>query len=230
MKKTISVSIVSLLAVVLVVTMAGCSNPVKNKAQLQAANESMQKAVQSRLTELNSAVSDATGKIASNGLEGEETRRILNGLCQRFPYLLDCSTADIQGKMFTVMPDAYRRYEGADTTITEASNKFLAELKANKKPVLSNVFRSVEGVDAIVLVWPVISAKGELIGDICALFKPELFMEDIIGPQARAGGLKVNIMELDGMVNYCSNGTETGKNVLTDPLYKGYPELIAQAK
>jgi hypothetical protein len=32
------------------------------------------------------------------------------------------------------------------------------------------------------------------------------------------------------MVIYCSTGTETGKNVLTDPSYKNYPELIAQAE
>jgi len=36
-------------------------------------------------------------------------------------------------------------------------------------------------------------------------------------------------MQLDGMVIYCTTGTETGKNVLTDPSYKDFPDLIAQA-
>jgi len=230
MKKTWSPIIAAILTAVLIVMAAGCAGPVKNEKQIKVATDNLQGIIQSKLLNLDNAVAAAAEKIAKSGLQGEETRGILNGLCKRYPYLLDCSTADPQGKMITVAPAEYRRYEGTDTAATEASKKFLTGLSGNKQPVLSNIFRAVEGTDAVVLVWPVVTEKGELMGVVSALFKPGSLMDEIIAPQAKVVALKVNVMQLDGMVIYCTTGTETGKNVLTDPSYKDYPELIAQAE
>jgi hypothetical protein len=230
MKKTLSPSIAAILAAVLIVMAAGCVGPVKNEQQLKSATDNLQSILQSKLLNLDNAVSAAAEKIAKSGLQGEETRAILNGLCKKYPYLLDCSAADLQGKMITVAPEEYRRYEGTGTATTEASKKFFAQLGENKTPMLSNIFRSVEGTDAIVLVWPVVTEKGESPGSVSALFKPGDLLAGTIGPASEIRAIKVNVMQLDGMVIYCSTGTETGKNVLTDPSYKNYPELIAQAE
>lgn len=230
MNKTGSPVIAILLTAVLIIITAGCAGPVKNARQLQSATENLQGIIQSKLLNLDNAVSGAAEKIARSGLRGEETWGILNGLCKKYPYLLDCSTADTQGRMITVAPEEYRRYEGTDTATTEASKKFLAGLSENRKPVLSDVFNAVEVADAVVLVWPVVAEKGEMLGVVCALFKPESLLGDTIAPQAEVRALKVNVMQVDGMVIYCTTGTETGKNVLSDTSYKDYPELIAQAE
>ena len=220
----------AIFAAIIIVMMAGCAGPVKNEKQLQSATENLQSIIQSKLLNLDNAVSAAAEKIARSGLQGEETRGILTGLCKKYPYLLDCSTADPRGKMVAVAPGEYSRYEGSDTATTEASKKFLVGLSENKTPVLSNVFKSVEGPDAVVLVRPVVTEKDELLGVVSALFKPDALLGGTIGPAAEVRAIKVNVMQLDGMVMYCSTGTETGKNVLTDPSYKDYPELIAQAE
>lgn len=230
MKKTWSLFIAALLAVALIAVAAACAGPVKNEQQIKAATNNLQGIIQSKLLNLDNAVSAAAGKIARSGLQGEETRAILNSLCKKYPYLLDCSTADPGGKMITVAPEEYRHYEGTGTATTEASKRFLAVLSENRTPVLSNIFRAVEGSDAIVLVRPVITEKGEMLGMVSALFTPRSLMDETIAPQARVVALKVNVMQLDGMVIYCSTGTETGKNVLTAPSYKEYPDLIQQAE
>ena len=230
MKKTWAPLIAAILAAVLIVMTAGCAGPVKNEKQLQSATENLQAIIQSKLLNLDNAVSAAAEKIAKSGLQGEETRGILNGLCKKYPYLLNCSAADPQGKMVTVAPEEYRRYEGTDTANTGASKKFFAEFSENNKPMLSNIFKAMEGSDAVVLVWPVVTEKGESLGSVSALFKPGALLGGTIGPAAETRAMKVNVMQLDGMVIYCSTGTETGKNVLTDPSYKNYPELIAQAE
>ena len=218
------------LIVVVIVIAAGCVGPVEDAKQLQSATENLQTIIQSKLLNLNNAVSGAAVKIAKSGLQGEETRGILNGLCKKYPYLLDCSVSDPLGKLVTVAPEGYRRYEGTDTAATEASKQFFAGLSENRTPLLSDVFRAVEGPDAGVLVWPVVTEKGEVLGSVSALFKPGDLLDGTIGPAAEIRVMKVNVMQLDGMVIYCSTGTETGKNVLTDPSYKSYPELIAQAE
>jgi len=230
MKKTCFPLLAAILAAVLIVTTAGCAGPVKNAKQIKTATENLRGIIQSKLLNLDNAVSAAAEKIAISGLQGEETRGILDGLCKKYPYLLDCSAADPLGKMITVAPEAYRRYEGKDTATTVASKKFLAGLTENKQPVLSDIFRAVEGADAVVLVRPVLTEKGELLGVVSALFKPGSLLDETIAPQAKVVALKVNVMQLDGMVIYCSAGTETGKNVLTDPSYKDFPDLIDQAR
>jgi hypothetical protein len=202
---------------------------VKNEKQIKVATDNLQGIIQSKLLNLDNAVSAAAEKISKSGLQGEVTREILTGLCKKYPYLLDCSTADPRGKMITVAPGEYSRYEGVDTATTEASKIFLAGLSENKQPVLSDIFKSVEGPDAVVLVWPVVTEKGEMLGVVCAMFEPESLMGETIAPQAEVVALKVNVMQLDGMVIYCTTGTETGKNVITDPSYKDFPDLIAQA-
>jgi hypothetical protein len=218
------------LSVVLTVTAAGCAGPVKNLKQMKSATENLQSIIQSKLLNLDNAVADAAEKIAKSGLQGEETRGILNGLCRKYPYLTDCSTSDPLGKMITVAPEAYRRYEGTDTATTDASKKFFADFAQNKKPMLSNVFRAVESIDAVVLVRPVITENGELLGMVSALFKPGDLLDGTIAPAAEVRAMKVNVAQTDGLTIYCSNGLETGKNLLTDPRYTAYPELEAMGK
>ncbi len=227
MKRTLNLSIAIILSAFLVAGLAACAGPVTNEKQLQSATANMESIIQSKLANLNNAVSDAAKKIARSGLQGEETRGILNGLCKKYPYIVDCSTTDTEGKLITVAPEAYRSYEGRETATTDASKRNMQGLRENKKPVLSNVFRAIEGMDAAVLVWPVLSEKGELIGFVGALFKPEVLLGGVIAYQAEVRAMEVNVMQTDGLLIYSSGGSETGKNMFTDRTYKDYPELLA---
>ncbi len=230
MKKVLSLLLLSILILPMALTAVGCAGPVKNIKQMKSATENLQSIIQSKLLNLDNAVEDAAEKIARSGLQGEETRGILNGLCRKYPYLTDCSTSDLQGRMITVAPEVYRQYEGTETATTDASKQFFADFAQNRKPMLSNVFRAVEGIDGVVLVRPVITEKGELLGMVSALFKPGDLLDGTIAPAAEVRALKVNVAQTDGLTIYCSNGLETGKNLLTDPRYVNYPELEAMGK
>jgi len=215
---------VFIMIMVLITAATGCAGPVKNEKQLQSATENMGKFIQSKLSNLDNALDDASVKIAQSGLTGDETREILEGLCKRYPYLVDCAAQDNRGTMVTLAPDSARQYEGINTSKNEVSTEFFA----NKEPLFSNMFKAVQGFDAIVLVRPVITEKGELLGSVSALFKPDDLLDSMIKPQAEVRAIKVNVLQTDGLCIYCSNGTETGKNLLTDASYKGYPDLVAQ--
>ncbi len=79
--------------------------------------------------------------------------------------------------------------------------------------MLSNSFRAVEGIDAVVLIWPIVTARGEVLGSVSALFKPGDLVAGTIAPAAETRVIKVNVAQTDGLVTYCSNGAETGKNL-----------------
>jgi len=230
MKKTLSLLLLSIGIIAVAATTAGCAGPVKNIKQMKSATDNLQSIIQSRLLNLDNALADAAEKIAISGIQGEETRGILNGLCRKYPYLTDCSTSDPRGRIITVAPEAYRQYEGTETATTDASKQFFVDFAQNRKPMLSSVFRAVEGIDGVVLVRPVITGNGELLGMVSALFKPGDLLDGTIAPAAEVRAMKVNVAQTDGLTIYCSNGLETGKNLLTDPRYVNYPELEAMGK
>ncbi len=213
-----------LLLTALVVSSIGCAGPVKNERQLQSATENMGKLIQSKLSNLDNALADSAVKMAGTGLTGDGARGILEGLCKKYPYLTDTAAQDNRGTMVTLAPGSARKYEGTNTSKNEVSTEFFT----NREPLFSNMFRAVQGFDAIVLVRPVITEKGELLGSISALFRPEDLLDEIIRPQAEVRAIKVNVVQTDGLCIYCSNGAETGKNVLTGAEYKAYPDLVAQ--
>lgn len=227
MKKISGQAIIAFLIILLMGSISACAGPVKNQRQLESATINMGKLIQSKLSNLDNAVSGAAEKIAEKGLQGDETRSILNGLCDKYPYLIDCVTSDADGKIITAAPEEYRRLEGTDTSTTEASIKFQEAFKQNKKPLLTTMFRSVEGIDAVVLVWPVISEEGELAGAVNALFKPETLLGKSITYAAEVRAMEVEVMQTDGLAVYHSKGNDAGKNLLTDPAYKDYPDLVS---
>ena len=84
----------------------GCAAPSGNEAQTKATVERIQIAIQAELDKLDADVADAALKLKSTGLSGDGARQILNGLCTKYPYLVDCSTVDTTGKVVTMAPDA----------------------------------------------------------------------------------------------------------------------------
>jgi hypothetical protein len=223
MKIKIKLFAALLLIAAVVVSNISCAGPLKNEKQLQTSTENMGKLVQSKLSNLDNALSDAAVKMARTGLTGDGARGILEGLCKKYPYLVDTAAQDNRGTMVTLAPESARQYEGVNTSKNEVSTEFFE----NREPLFSNMFRAVQGFDAIVLVRPVITEKGELMGSVSGLFKPESLLEPIIKSQAEAHAIKVVVRQADGLCIYSSNGAETGKNVFTDPSYKPYPDLIA---
>ena len=218
---------VIILATTLAIVVSGCSTgPVKNVQQLKAATDSMQKAIQARLEKFDSDLAEASTRMTGTGLTGNGAREILEGLCRKHSFLVDTAAQDNSGTMVTLAPASARQYEGVNTGKNEVSTEFFT----NVKPLLSNMFKAAQGYQALVLVRPVGTVDGRLMGSISGLFRPEDLVGDIIAPQASAAGIEVNFMQVDGVVMYSTDGHNTGKNVLTDPSFNDYPELVAQVR
>jgi hypothetical protein len=201
---------------VMLIPVFGCAAPSGNEAQIKASVEKIQKAVQTELDKLDADMADAALKIRSTELSGDGARQILNGLCTKYPYLVDCSTVDITGKLITVAPEANRRYEGSNI---ETGNV--------KTPVLGPYGKTVEGVMAVALMRPVLDEKGKQIGLIDALFIPGAMLGGIVTPVLKEKGLAMNVLQTDGVTIYDQPEADTGKNLLKDAEYQQYKELVA---
>jgi hypothetical protein len=194
----------------------GCAAPSGTDAQVKATVAKIQKAAQAELDKLDADTADAALKLKATGLSGDGARQILNGLCAKYTYLLDCSTVDMAGKVVTMAPDAYHRYEGSNIGTQDV-----------KSPVLSQYMKTVEGEMAVALMRPVLDGNGKQIGIVDILLKPGSLLRPIIPPLLKGTGLAMNVLQTDGMTIFDEPENDTGKNLLTDAEYKPYQELVA---
>lgn len=175
---------------------------------------------------LDAGLKTAAEKLGGTGLTGDKTSEILAALCQRFSYAVDCSTVDTQGVLTTIEPRAYRHFEGTDISNQEQAKQMLT----HHKPVLSGVFRSIEGDDAVDAEYPIFNAEGRFIGSVSIMFKPERFLREIIQPLIKGTPLSISVIDLTGRTLYESDPEQIGLNIFTSEVFQPYTEFAELAR
>jgi len=180
------------------------------------------KDINSTLSEIDKDLKAAAKKLSGFDLKGNDARKILNDLRKFRPYVIDCSIINVDGIKIAVEPEEYRKYEDTDRSGLPS----VIDLLKNKKPVLSSVYTSEEGMDAISAGYPIFSDKGELLGAVRMLIRHELFLK----PLADGKPCKIWIMQPNGLIIYDPDTEEIGRNIFTDPLYKPFEDLVSFSK
>jgi predicted secreted protein len=201
---------------------------------LSAANEdnipqtlsSARTQVAAEFDRLDIALGKAAGQLGKTGLTGDEARRVLAKTCEELSYAIDCSTVDTRGRLTTIEPARYRSFEGKDISDQEQVKRILQL----HKPVLSDGFRSVEGVDAVDAEYPVFTPDGRFIGSLSVMFKPEYFLGHIIAPLVKETALDIRVLEQGGRILYDADPKRIGLNVVTSPMDRSDEEQILLAQ
>ena len=184
----------------------------------------LQAAIQGSLSDQDALVADAAERLSVAGLEGEKAREILQNLNDSG--FSEAVTISQEGRILAAKPSQYSAAEGADIGSQKGWTPFLE----SKNPVLTQVFRLVEGYDAVTLVYPVLSPAGNFTGAVSASIKPAEFLRDIIEPRLNATPYSAWVMQKDGLVIYDSDTTDIGSMLFQDPLYQQYPSLLEIGK
>jgi hypothetical protein len=209
-------SIILVLALSLIfLFVTGCAGKANNQGPSTAVLHKIQQSLQSKLNNLDSALKSTSSKLGKTGLSGQDARQPLDGLCNNYPFLNDCVAADATGKVTAAAPEAYRKFEGADLGTQDI-----------KKATFTVVFKAIEGIDAVSLMQPVLSAKGEYMGIVSALFKPQVLIASIAEPALKGTGIELSVAQLDGLIIYNSEGDEMGQNLITYSAYQPYKDLV----
>jgi hypothetical protein len=182
-----------------------------------------QQQVAAEFARLDNGLKRAAQALGETGLTGEKARQILAGLCGDFGYAVDCAAVDSGGTMVTIEPAPYRRYEGKSIGGQEQVKRMIA----TRRPVLSDVFRAVEGFEAADAEYPVITPEGRFIGSVSLLFKPETFLGGLIAPLVKATPVDIWAMEKGGRILYDIDAPQVGLNLFSAPLYRPYAELVS---
>lgn len=179
--------------------------------------------VQKILDSMDKDLAAAAAKLAKTGLTGEGARAILLDLVRAHPYVIDCCTVNMVGKMATVEPKPYREFEGTDISYQEQ----IRRLHRTRKPVMSIAFVAAEGFVAVDLEHPIFDASNKMIGSVSMLIRPELFLKKIIEPEVKGVPVDCWVMQTGGFILFDPDEEEVGRNLFRDPLYSSFTELLA---
>ena len=185
--------------------------------------EDVKKNVTETFTSIDKELSAAAGKLSAVDLKTGKARKILSGLCKGQDYLIDCAIVDGAGRMIMVEPAEYSKLEGSDIS----QQAHIITLRQSKKPVFSNVFRSVEGVEAIDFEYPIFSDNGKFIGSVSMLVKQDALFDDIVMPLVEEKAYKIWVMQKDGLIIYDPDSAQIGRNIFSDEFFQPFEGLIS---
>lgn len=203
-----------------------CMISVADAANRPVVLSTAQEQVSVAFDRLDAGLKKAAVELGKTGLTGDAARRVLAAACDEFNYAVDCGTVDASGRLLTIEPAQYRSFEGKDISGQEQVKKMLKR----QKPVLSSVFRSVEGYDAVDAEYPIFNSDGSFIGSVSIMFKPEKFLGNIIKPLVKGVPLDIWGMEQGGRILYDVDPQQVGLNIFTSPQYQPYKQLVKFVK
>ncbi|MCX5666213.1 MAG: cache domain-containing protein [Candidatus Omnitrophica bacterium] len=179
-------------------------------------------AVDTTLAEIGTDIQAAAKALSGTDLKGDAARKILNDLRKYRPYVIDCSIIDPNGIKITVEPAEYKQYEGQN----RSDLPHVMSLLKNKKPVMSNVYHSAEGIHAVTVGYPIFSDKGEFLGAVRMLIRHEDFLKPLVEDKP----CRIWIIQKNGLIVYDADPEEIGKNMFSDPIFSPFEDLISFSK
>jgi hypothetical protein len=180
-------------------------------------------ALEDRLERLDLATMNASQALFGN-LSNEKAGMIMAELKESDPSITSASVIDLTGTIL-ISASEYETSVGSQVdTTTPAWTTVLSG-----KPVLSELFRSVEGADHMVYVgYPVFGPDGKVIGVVTALFSPVEFVRRATDEIISGSRSHLMVTQPDTAIIYEEDGNQIGKTA-NDEIFSGYEDLKALA-
>lgn len=213
-----------ILLVALCLVALACGPAGAGQPDLPPAAEAFARQAQAGLEHMDRNLAQAARRLAKGGgLTGPQARQALGALFKSCPQAIDVCTVDLRGRMVAIEPEAYHNLEGSDIGDQEQVRR----LWRNKRPVMSQVLRTVEGLDAVDLEHPVLAADGKLLGSVSVLFRPEMVLAAAWDQANTHRDLEPWAMDAAGRIIHDQDRHEVDRLLFSDHLYQGFPELLA---
>jgi hypothetical protein len=183
----------------------------------------IQNKVQAELNSMDTDLAQAAQQLKGNSLTDDNAGIILQKLYKDHLSAIDVVTISADGKLLLIKPDKYQGSTGED--ISHQTHFIL--MKKTHQPVMSEIFKAVEGFNAVSLSYPVFSASGQFNGCVSIVLQPDALIRNVVKQyDQKEFNLEFWAMETDGHIVYDKDVMQVGKKLFTDPVYRPYPDLL----
>lgn len=180
--------------------------------------------LQSGLDGIDLQISSIARNISKTGIWKKDYETELNeGLA--IPGVLEVVLLDNRGTIKTIVPKESKKFEGENVSKQE----FTSELISYPAPGMSGYFTTVEGVDAVIISWPVFSGAKNIAGFVSALVDPAELTRKSAIPMLNATTLQLMVAEPDGKILYDDHPDVKGQVICNNSVFSAYPALLSWA-
>ncbi|MFC1540543.1 hypothetical protein ACFL4J_00730 [Candidatus Margulisiibacteriota bacterium] len=190
--------------------------------------QALQAKVEIELHSMDLDLSQAASDLAGQGLTGSQANAALLTLYQAHKSIVDVATIDPDGTLLLIQPAQYRDSIGQNIS----GQAHFMQLRNSNGPVMSNLFKAVEGFHAVSLAYPVLAAdRLEKAGYISLVFQPQALVHKAAEEAGLSqGNFEIMAIQDDGRIIYDKDPLQVGKMTFSDPLYQKYPSLLKLAR
>ncbi len=183
-----------------------------------------QSAVLGELSKLTTEMNNYTDSLISLDISANESniRARLSNFVDDYDYVVEALIMSDKGVINWIEPAKFKDSEGSDVSTQEQ----IVRLLRDKKPVTSQIFKVVEGYNAIVYLIPVI-VDGNIKVNLAVIIDPAKLFKPILEGIALNKDFTFFVLENSGIVLYDPDEFEIGLNTITDPFYQDYPEVVS---
>lgn len=176
---------------------------------------------ESELNSLDNEVLLAGAHASAVGLADPSTHEVLAYVAETSEAVFDVVSFDLEGRITGIYPDEYASAIGADISDQPHIRVILDE----GKPVLSQLFHTVEGQDGVSLAYPVVTAEGRITGGISAMILPSVLLSGAAEKAEIGSPYTALAIQVDGTVLYADDPEELGSMIFSDPGYEIFPDV-----
>ena len=146
--------------------------------------------------------------------------QLLHGL--EMPAVMQLSYMDKTGKVTKIVPEKYDSFEGEDVS----GQDFASSLISYPVPGMSGYFTMKEGIDAVILAYPVFSVDKKVSGYVEALFDPASLAEKYALPFLDGTKYDLMVAQPDGKILYDGHPDMNGQETWNNSIFDEFPDLL----
>ncbi|MFA6169639.1 MAG: cache domain-containing protein [Candidatus Margulisiibacteriota bacterium] len=179
------------------------------------------------LTQMDGDLAKTAELLGSTGLSGEAAAALLQQLYNNHKSVVDVVTTNPDGYILLVEPATYKSSE-----LSYIGNQpHFVRLKKSGLPVMSSMFKTVEGFYAVSLAYPVRGTSNQALGYVSIVFKPDALMRNVVkNYQFDFFAVDTMALQLDGRIIYDKDPLQVGLMTFESSLYRSVPSLLALAQ
>ncbi len=204
------------------ITLSNQNKEQATKLEMSTILTQAQVQINAELKKLGDSIVQASEKLSTTELSGEQAREILAELAQNNSAIIDASTLDLTGKFITVEPATYSSIEGTTTTF---SYDMFARSNDPIKPIMSGPYLLAEGVNGSVIMAPIFNSNGAIIGSVSLAFDQSALISATATEVCRGTPYVIWASDVEGTMIYEVNKAEEGTNLFTDPTISTWSSL-----
>ncbi|PKL59654.1 MAG: hypothetical protein CVV33_06715, partial [Methanomicrobiales archaeon HGW-Methanomicrobiales-4] len=177
--------------------------------------------LQTGLDVIDRQVSSIAKNISEMGIEEKNLKSmLLQGL--DIPGVYEVTFLDKTGRLTAIVPEQYEHFVGEDVSGQDLN----ARLLSYPAPGMSEYFTTVEGMDAVIVAYPVFSADKKIAGYLAALFDPANLTEIYSVPYLNRTNYDLMVAEPDGTILYDGHPGMNGQKTWNNSKFAEFPDLL----